>query len=288
MSNEMAIEMKEAKRIPVAAGVTATPGTLTQQMVAEVQMQASIMRDIKKAILSITNGDTMWNGFGRKPYLNDAGIEAVAALVRFVFGKPQFEVERVEDAKGLVIYYHCTLDGWMGGQQYWDIGSCSTRDQFFSRSHGKDLPIESIDLGNIRKAAHTNAKHRLLVSTLGIDGMTWEDLATVGLRPGPEGTVVRFRGTERAQTTGAGEWTEAKNRLCGLILELAQGDEEGARQVLFELTNFPDKHIKGLTDPQQLTNAQVARLLIIVEKRLAERDAQMPAEPQAREPGAEG
>lgn len=292
-------ERLPATRTIEPAGELGPPvGKLTKEIVAQAVVQASLLKDLRLGMLKSTTS-AQWHDMDGKPYLKDGGIMAVAGAIGLRFGAPDTKREDGKDSKGSFTVFRTDLSAEWLGQSFYDRGISSTRDPFFARKHQTDVPYEEIDLGDVEKKSITNARHRILVRALAIDGFTWEELFEVaGIKRPAQST--RYKGAEQRKTTGGGAWTPGKDQLQGMLLEMAGGDVEGAAERLLGFTANPDKGYRGYRDPAAVPEAVMKWLLPRVEKeyslwvdRQAVEEQEAPKAPAAspapsREPGQEG
>lgn len=140
---------------------------------------------IKRLALRVTNARD-WTDQGGHPYLQVSGAEKVARL--FGISWRIDEPVREEDEDG---HFSYTVKGYftLGTAEIEVIGSRSSRDPFFARAKGKDIPPSEIDRNDVKKAAVTNCIGNGVTRLLGIRQLTWEDLAEAGLRQEDMGRV---------------------------------------------------------------------------------------------------
>lgn len=137
---------------------------------------------VEKLALKRTNSRD-WVDQGGFPYLTAPGCEKIAGP----FGVKIWDVtktrEEREDDKGK--YYFYVFEGKarckFSGMQIEVVGTCSSRDKFFSRSHGKDIPQSDIDETNVLKAAYSNFMHNAVTKVLGMRNLEWEDISKAGV-----------------------------------------------------------------------------------------------------------
>ena len=153
--------------------VTVPPMRLTRQLVEEMKEQMVLFRDLKMAVLRVTMpGD--WQDFAGTPHLKECGVNAVAAAIRLEFDEPTVQIEDGKDERGRWRRYTARGSAsWCGIKRH-DIGSASTREQFFARAKGRDVPYEEIELGDVEKKAITNLRFRLLTKLFPVGGTTWD------------------------------------------------------------------------------------------------------------------
>ena len=138
----------------------------------QAEKRLDALQKIKEIALKVTNyGD--WVNEGGKPYLQGSGAQKIAR----VFGVSWRVNTPVEDDLGgghYLIRY--TGEFALSGAVITETGSRSSKDPFFSRAKGRDLPASEIDKGNVTKAAYTNLLGRGIQTLLGLRNLTWADL----------------------------------------------------------------------------------------------------------------
>lgn len=288
MSQElMAPPVVESQPSGGAVGLALEGGMLTPEIVSSMEKQVELVKRMRLVVCKLTES-SHWQDFSGVPYLKDGGIHVIASTIGVEFGEPVVHEDRCEDDKGQFVRYTCELSGAWRGRKLHEVGTSSTRDPFFAIAKQKAVPLSEINLGNVRKKSITNAQHRVLSKITGLGGVTWELLDSIGIHRG-EGGTTRFRGSERKQATGAGEWTQEKQKLWGMLLEIYGGEEEKAAEYLFRATDNPSKGYRGIRDPAELTSGILKWLVPKVEAELAKRQRDQAAEGSAeREAGAEG
>jgi hypothetical protein len=94
-----------------------------------------------------------------------------------------------------------------GAESIEAIGTCSSRDKFF----GKGKQIQDVDIANIKKKAYTNFYGNAVRKLLGLNNMTWEQLAMFGIRSGGAVAKVEFaNGASKASATKKAQLAESQ------------------------------------------------------------------------------
>jgi hypothetical protein len=291
-------EIERGQIITVAEHAVGMPlGHLSDGYVARLRDQARLFKAAKLALISATN-DGDWHDQDGKPYLLDSGIQNLADAAGVEFGAPVLKEEKGEDSDGRYVIYTCELTGiWKAtGRTHSDIGASSSRDPFYAVKNKEPVPFEKIRLDMVKKKAFTNAQHRVLTKLLGMNGLSWDQVEGEGIkRPG---TSTRYKGSERAAATGSGQWTPAKKRIEGILLELHAGDVGEMEARLFKMTDNPKKGYRGVRKVQDLTENTAKWVLKSCEEeyqktmgdgyRGEESSAPPPAAAGPRDPGQEG
>lgn len=144
---------------------------------AEKRLEA--IRKIKLSALKITNNND-WIDEGGKPYLQVSGAEKIARLFGISWRISEPEIEYFEDGHYTVRFKGEFL---MGDVSIEAIGMRSSKDPFFSKKYGKDIPIELIDKADVIKSAYTNCVGNGITRLLGIRNITWDELKEIGISP---------------------------------------------------------------------------------------------------------
>jgi len=155
------------------------------QIAEQAERRIDAVKKIKSIALKVTNAYD-WVDQGGKPYLQASGSEKVARLfgVSWRINEPTYN----EDSNG---HFSFTYRGEFSFQDITieAIGTRGSKDKFFSKSHGKDIPPSEIDKGNVKKAAYTNLLGNGITRLLGIRNLSYEDLAGTGIT---KAMVTRF------------------------------------------------------------------------------------------------
>lgn len=162
-------------------------------LTAVIKAEARIAAFVKIKQLSLratTHHD--WVNLGGKPYLQDTGAEKIAGLFSPTISKPIIARENFLDGHYM---YTCDGDAFWGGKSIPVMGSRSSKDKFFIQydyveENGKrkrvdlstEVLLERIDPGDVRKSALTNYRNNAIKDILGLEGITWSDLETAGIK----------------------------------------------------------------------------------------------------------
>lgn len=147
-------------------------------------------RVVKLAIRSTNPRD--WLNQNGHPYLCGTGAEKIGRNFGLKITDVTYTKQEAEDEEGKYYMYivkgRASLPSTMqmsGSEPLADsivaIGTCSSRDKFFSMAHGKMLPMSEIDEGNILKSAYTNMLGNGITRLLGLRNLTWEELREHGI-----------------------------------------------------------------------------------------------------------
>jgi hypothetical protein len=213
-------------------------------------MMVEGVKKIKAISIKVTNYSD-WSLQSGKPYLENMGCMKIAQLwgVNFLGRKFMPESgERISDANGDYILFTVQGGAEFKGRTVEDIGTCSTRDEFFGRSGGKAKPLQDVDLTDVKKKAVTNLQGRLLKKILGLS-YTIEELRESGIDLEKVGKVDYAGGG-----AGGGKISEAQGkRLFAILMSGSQGDEDkNSRQEAlksFMKSNYKVEHTKEIDRP---------------------------------------
>lgn len=205
---------------------------------------------IKQAALKVTN-EHDWTDQQGRPYLQVSGAEKIARLFGISWRIDEPVLERDEDG-----HFAYTYKGYfrMGGAEIEVIGSRSSRDPFFSRSKGQDIPPSAIDRQNVKKAALTNCIGNGVMRLLGLRNLSWADIEAAGLRREAVASV-EYRSQEMSDEAKA-----KRDEIWSMLLEMAGGDEGRARDYLEKATEFTGRDgraVKGKRDITKLSEKAI-------------------------------
>jgi hypothetical protein len=115
-----------------------------------------------------------------RPYIVADGCYKIARLfglkIKYA-GIPQ-KVE-AQDKKGAYFYFiHAATVSLPNAMDSVDvIGNCSSRDPFFGKADGVWRPLEDVDVLDIMQKAQTNTDRKGIAKLLGLNNITWDDVA---------------------------------------------------------------------------------------------------------------
>ena len=215
---------------------------------AEARVEA--IKRIKRAALRVTNAND-WIDENGRPYLEASGAEKVARLFGISWRIEEPVFEREEDG-----HFSYTYRGFfsLGAAEIEVIGARSSRDPFFSRAKGHDIPPSAIDKTHIKKAAYTNCIGNGITRILGLRNVTWDDLREAGILPDGVSKV------DRQQAEMSPEAKGQRQQVWSMLLEMADGDEGKARALLEAATRFTGrdgKEVAGKRDLSQVSERAI-------------------------------
>jgi len=179
-------------------------GALSSQAIEEIDLELIEKRiDKYRKLMMLIPKLTYqqdWVDFQGKPYLASPGAERLMSRL----GISMYDLKGWEEVLPdghKVFYYTATFE--FGRVKLTAMGTCSTKDQFFQvryeyvyDEHGKVkkdehgrplkkkilLPVDDIDVGNVKKAAYSNLIVNGVTRVLGMRNLTWEQLEAIGFK----------------------------------------------------------------------------------------------------------
>lgn len=216
---------------------------------AEKRVEA--INRIKRVALRVTNRNDWLDQNGR-PYLQVSGAEKVARLfgISWRINEPVLETE--PDGHFGYIY---TGEFSMGTASIEAVGSRSSKDPFFCERKGRTLRPDEIDRQDVRKSAYTNCVGNGVTRLLGIRNLTWEEVEEfAGFRRG-EAAQVEYRKAEMSD-----EAKSQRAEIGRMILEMAGGDKDVAREMLYGLTSFTTRDGKEVPGKRSVAELSERRI----------------------------
>lgn len=273
--------MEEDKEIKGNDNAIIQVSTNMQSVEATVMRAERYIEAMAKIrLLAIKATTTMdWSAQGDKPYLEKSGCDKIASTFGLKLYSPTFEFERHSDDKGEYGIYTCSGEGEWNNVRDSEIGTCSTRDDFFGKKSGEWKPMSEIDLTDIKKKAFTNWANRIIKKILGLS-FTWEELATLSDNKITQATVkkVEFGKGTKGGNIDSPETKNQRDEIRKMLLSLNDGEEASARKMLEEMTTFQGTDrdtgkpttVKGKNNVSYLTEKQVPMVHGQLKKRVDE------------------
>ena len=215
---------------------------------AEKRIEA--INRIKRAALRVTNIHDWVNQNGR-PYLQVSGGEKVARLFGISWQLDPAQKTIYDDG-----HFGFTYKGYfyMGSASIEFEGSRSSKDGFFSKAKGQDVPPSEIDENDVKKAALTNTIGNGVTRLLGIRNLTWDDLKEAGIDPD------RITSIDYGQSEMTDETKELRDKIEKMLNDMAGGDPKKFAAGLCKITSFvgkDGKEVKGKTKLSQLSEKAI-------------------------------
>ena len=132
--------------------------------------------------------------------LSSAGAERIARNFGIKYEKVEGKKQSFADEEGTAYRYVFTGYASLFDRTVYAEGSYSTRDEFLGKKDGKWRPLEEINEGDVRSAAHHIFCGNAIKELLGLRGLPAEEfrriMVATGRDAGKAGTVDRGRGTQ--------------------------------------------------------------------------------------------
>jgi len=220
------------------------------RMAEYAEKRVTAIKRIKKAALAVTSIHD-WTDQHGKPYLNASGAEKIARLFGISWRIDEPEYIKEEDGHFSYVY-----KGYfsLGSITIEAIGSRSSKDPFFSKSHEEAVPPSEIDRNDVRKAAYTNLLGNGITRLLGIRNLTWEDLKNSGIEQ-DKVSRVEYKKKEMKKDV-----KELRDQIESMLLEMAGGKKVEAAKLLMNFTSFvakDGKEVKGKTSIARLSEKAI-------------------------------
>lgn len=197
------------------------------QVAEQAEKRIEAVTKIKTLALKVTNAID-WVDMGGKPYLQVSGAEKIARLfgISWRIGEPQIDIS----GDGHFLYEYKGYFS-LGGVTIEAIGTRSSKDSFFSRAKGRDIPPSDIDRGDVKKAAYTNCIGNGVTRLLGIRNLTWDEIKKSGLDTSKSNKVEYAERGKKSEE----QKTSDKSAASSLIAELnsrCMGEREAMADLL--------------------------------------------------------
>lgn len=152
----------------------------TDDILAVANRRLAQLDKIITMAISRTN-ENDWVDQQGKPYMTASGAEKIARLFGVCWKNVTSEKIMSSDETGPFYFYEYKGVFTFGQDSITAVGTCSQKDQFFSKSGGTAKPLSEIDETNIRKAAYSNMVVNGVTRILGIRNLTWEQVRSGGV-----------------------------------------------------------------------------------------------------------
>lgn len=215
----MTEHVDEAVVVQASQAVATLEDDMLLDIAREAEARVEAVNKIKQLVLRVTNTND-WVDEDGGPYLVGAGAQKVARLfgLSWTIDAPQ----KFPENDG---HYRWEYVGQfsMRGVSIEVLGTRSSADPFFSRSHGHDIPANEIHEGNVKKAAYTNCINNGIQGLLGIKNLTWKELKAGGIGQESAGRVDRKDGAAQA-AKAAGTISEPQQKRLWAIAHVRAKD----------------------------------------------------------------
>jgi len=227
------------------------------QIVSDLEKGVQAYNKIKLVALKLT-GPEDWVQIGKQPYLLESGAQKIAKAFGVAIFDVKVETQWQEDSRGRyqIVVARGKAFSKKLSSYIEDVGICSQRDRFFAMDSGELKPVEEVDFTNVIKKAVANLYGRLIKRVVGLMGVSWDDLEKAGIKPAAK---VEFK--EKKPLSAEAQ------KIGAMILEMAGGDKEAAKEMLRSLSEFEKNGKKySVSSVADLSEAWAKKLLPKVEK----------------------
>lgn len=169
------------------------------ELAANAEKRIEAVKKIKTMALRLTNAHD-WTDQGGKPYLQVSGSEKIARLFGISW-RFMGDIQRKDEESGH-FSFEVPMEFVMQGVSVEFRGSRSSKDPFFSKKKGVDIPPSEIDKTDVMKAAITNTIGNGITRLLGLRNLTWEDLKESGIDVSKIGKIEYRTNPPKQEATG--------------------------------------------------------------------------------------
>jgi len=283
--------MEDEKNVaPINAVTVQTSNVQNLEMaIQQAENFVKLQDRIRKMAVNLTNTND-WIDQNGTPYLQASGCSKIAGAFGLrVYGVETVGEKDIDDKGEFLIYNTSGYSAWNGNEVH-EIGSATSRDDFFAKRKDDNgnsilLPLQEIDRADIRKKSHTNFMNRIIKRQLGLT-YTWEELAEASsgkITKEKCGSVKYEKGRKGGSTDTDPKTKDHRAELRNKVLEMAGGDTKTARTMLETFSQWTNKKgelVAGKTNVDQLSEKQVN---IVLDKVRKEYDEMFPATPETED-----
>lgn len=242
---------------------------------AELRRRVALVQEIKRIIVEHTQ-PTDWlimkakGAKAKVAYLGADGAERLAMLLGASWDEPKRVREQREGHYIWIFSGHFRF----GKRKIFAIGSCTSRDRFFSRRGGERIPENEVNERDVQMKAFSNWIRNGISRALGLRNL---DAAYFGKPFWGAIPVVEFDSGGRGGTSKSQDADEKKKagEMWDALMEFAEHDEEKAKAMLKKLTTFKGKDgdtVAGVDNVDFLTGRRLQVNYEKVMKEKAKRD----------------
>jgi len=271
IKKELRNEIVQTLPIDVTANQVAVAEKITKKNLQTMieNAEALVAFSIQARTLAIKNtnaGD--WQIFGEKIHLCESGVKKTLALIGASIGSVTIEEEIVfeclemkKDSKQIKIedfkvgYFTAQGEISFNGMKHFNIGTSSTKDDFFAKRAGAYIDYDSVNRNNVKKKAVTNLNYRLLNMVMKLNP-TIEELKEQGVELG---AGVGFGKGTNGGTTDAEEEAKLRLELRNLCQKIANDNGVKAGDLLQAFTAFND--FDGYVQVDRVSNKMLLKTI---------------------------
>jgi len=213
-----------------------------ERVVERTEKQIEVFKKIRVICLRLTNErDWLYQGDGLS--LNETGAQKMGIAWGMDINCDKIDLEWVSDDRGRYYIYTATGRGYSKklGRMIEDIGTCSSRDDFFGKIGKEWKKLEDVDMTDVKKKAVTNLYRRLITRCLGLSNVTEAELASAGLDLTKIEKVLYGEDRKKAEAELTPELLGKRGEIEKIALELAHGDRSGMKPIIKAASTWQDK-----------------------------------------------
>lgn len=261
---EYSLVPREEPKEPRLPGQLGEMGMLTAQDIMRAEVAVEAVKKVKALALRVTNLRD-WTTMGGKAYLTESGVKKIAALfgISLLDAKMEERDRRKSDGS-LLREFTATVTAEFKGRRVQEVGNANSDDDFFryrgKGEHRYELPFDERDLRSIKKKAVTNALNRATKAILGLNGVLWEEVQAALGKEQAAGVAAVDYGSKPAAapppkaTPAQGGQENIREKLWNLALEIGQGDERQAEELIKAASTFQgERGPVSFSDPFKAT-----------------------------------
>ena len=263
--------------IPSQNGIVAATNDIqsVEDTINKAEKYLEVMGRMRLLAIKLTN-TLDWSVQGEAPYLEKSGCDKIASAFGVKLYNPTFDKETMTDDRGEYVLYTCSAHGAWNNVEENEIGTCSSRDDFFGKGAGGKLkPLSEVDLTDIKKKAFTNLCNRLIKKLLGLS-FTWEEIEKLSEKKITKETCkkVVFGSGSKGGNTDSPETKKYRDECRAMLLRLNDGEENACIAMLEKMTAFQGKDgpVAGKKNILHLSEKQVQILHGKLKKGIEELD----------------
>lgn len=234
-----------------------------EKSIAQAEKYMSALARIRRLSIGMTSVAD-WTNQGGNPYLLKSGCDKIAGGFGIQVYDTRGEKEVITDDKGEYIMYTFAGNARWQNNVSQQIGICSTRDDFFALRNGEYLPLSEVDITDVKKKAFTNFLNRIIKALLGLS-FTWQEIDEYSSGRITKETVtgVAYHGGSKggAAPVATADDVKIRKELTEMLMEIANGDKDAAREHLIQLTAFEGrdgKQVAGIGDSRRLSGKRLS------------------------------
>lgn len=268
---------KEVEQVNQSIVPSSTEIVNIEKTVEQARRYFNVLGQIRKLAIKLTN-NLDWTNEGGNPYMQKSGCDKIAGAFGVRISDALIEKEICKDDKGEYVMYTCSARGTWNNHEESEIGTCSTRDDFFGKRDGGYKPLSEVDLTDIKKKAFTNMANRMIKKLLGLS-FSWDEIKELS-----EGKIsadsvqkVSYGAGSKGGNTDSPETKKKRDEIRVMLLKLCDGEAQHAQHMLEEMTAFTGNNgpVKGKSNVLYLTEKQIPFVHANLTKKIEELDKQI-------------